>query len=176
MQAVKMAPQPDDGVSQKVEHVKLVPLFQDLLKNEAALSRLADMMEERTYKPGTAIIKEGEAGSEMFLLIEGNASVFKKTGEGEMYKVAILDGAKHVFFGEGSLLDSDARSATITAETVCICLVLSSAQFDQFGLENPQWSLPVLRRIARVVMARLRRANDDMTLLYNALVAEIRGN
>jgi CRP-like cAMP-binding protein len=101
--------------------------------------------------------------------------VYKSTLEGEPYKVAILKADSHAFFGEGGLLDSEARSATIRAETRCSCLVLKREAFERFCVGYPQFALPVLLRIARAVMSRLRKSNTDLSLLYNALVAEIRG-
>jgi CRP-like cAMP-binding protein len=152
-----------------------VSLFADIKAIPGALDDLSRVMEVRTFKPGSPIIREGDTGSEMFLLVDGQASVHKSTAEGDEYKVAILSGGKHPFFGEGGLLDSDARSATIKADSLCYCIVLERAAFEEFGRRHPEWALPVLLRIARAVMARLRKTNTDLTLLYNALVAEIRG-
>src|SRR6476620_1751563 len=104
-------------------------------------------MNMHKFLPGESIIKEGETGSELFLLLSGDANVFKSTTEGEQYKVAILKASNHIFFGEGGLLDADARSATIIAETVCLCLVLDRAAIDAFGKEHPHWALPILLRI-----------------------------
>ena len=158
-----------------IESLKNVSLFQDIKDEPEALPTLSKKLRIHRYSPGQAIIKEGENGSELFLLVEGQASVFKSTAEGEQYKVAILQASNHVFFGEGGLLDSDSRSATIKADTECVCLTLGRSAIDEFAKEYPQWALPILLRIARTVMGRLRKANNDLMLLYNALVAEIRG-
>jgi len=159
-----------------VRHLEEVTLFLDIKDQPGALTSLSKKMRMQKYLPGESIIKEGETGSELFLLLNGTASVFKSTTEGEQYKVAILDASNHVFFGEGGLLDTDARSATILAETVCLCLILDRVAIDEFGKEHPEWALPILLRIARVVMERLRKTNNDLMLLYNALVSEIRGD
>jgi CRP-like cAMP-binding protein len=159
----------------RTEHLRLVPLFADIKDIPAAVSALATLMKERTYKGGDNIIREGDSGAEMFLLVQGEAAVFKKTPEGEEYKVVILGAEKHPFFGEGGLLDSDTRSATIRAQGECHCLVLDRDGFGKFSSEHPEWALPIVLRIARTVMSRVRKANDDLMLLYNALVAEIRG-
>lgn len=160
---------------QRVAFLREVSLFGDIKDSPEAMEELARAMELRSFKPEEYIIREGETGSEMFLLVEGQACVQKSTAEGDQYKVAILTAEKHPFFGEGGLLDSDARSATIKAESVCYCLVLKREVFEAFGRRHPEWALPILLRIARAVMARLRKTNNDLTLLYNALVAEIRG-
>jgi CRP/FNR family transcriptional regulator, cyclic AMP receptor protein len=160
----------------RIEHLQAVSLFEDIQHDLSALQALADSLVSKQYKPGETIISENDTGSEMFLLVGGQASVYKSTADGEKYKVVILQGAQHAFFGEGALLDSDARSATIIADTLSQCLVLKREAFERFCLDHPLQALPILRRIARAVMARLRNSNDDLMLLYNALISEIRGH
>lgn len=153
-----------------------VSLFSEIKSRPGALETLAAQLKEIEYPPHATIIAEGETGSELYFLLEGQASVYKTTAEGEEYKVAILTHHQHAFFGEGGLLDSEARSATIRADSKCRCLVLNRQDFMSFGEAHAEWALPVLIRIARAVMARVRKTNNDLMLLYNALVAEIRGN
>ena len=152
-----------------------VSLFSDISRDPLALEAFASQMQHRRFRPGEAILTEGETGSELFLLLEGQASVFKKTSEGDEYKVALLKSESRPFFGEGGLLDTEARSATIRADSEVECLVLSKAAFEHLCLQRPDWALPVVLRIARAVMARLRKTNTDLSLLYRALVSEIRG-
>ena len=170
------ADRPKESLQDYIRHLEGVSLFADIKDLPKGLASVAALLEAKTYPPQSSIITEGETGSEMYILIEGEASVYKTTTEGELYKVALLHGQNHAFFGEGALLDSDARSATIKADTECYCLVLKREAFENFSGEHPDWALPVLRRIARAVMARLRKANGDLMLLYNALVSEIRGH
>ena len=169
------AQSPNDD-SSRVEFLRAVNLFEDIKGNPEALKRLAHVMREQKYSPATSIITEGSAGAEMYLLIHGQASVYKSTLEGDLYKVAILPSEPPALFGEGALLDSDARSATIKADTECHCLILGREAFEKFSSEYPQWSLPVVQRIAKVVLARLKKTNEDLSLLYHALVSEIRGH
>lgn len=161
-------------IQRRIESLRRISLFQDIAQNSEALQHLAEATVERSYQKGEQMIVEGKAGTELFLLIEGKASVFKATPDGELYKVAVIDAEQHAFFGEGGLLDGDARSATIQTETSCTCLVLEKAAFSRFGEKYPQWALPVMTRITQKVMVRLRKANLDLMLLYNALVAEVR--
>lgn len=159
----------------RIDYLKEVNLFAEIRDNPEALNHLASLMEDRVIKKGEYVLHEGEASTEMFILTGGEASVYKSTTERDLYKVAILKGSHPVFFGEGALLDAETRSATIQADSDCHCLVLNRADFEKFGNQFPQWALPILQRIARGLLVRLRKSNDDMTLLYNALVAEIRG-
>ena len=174
MQAAAKLPQRPEHAAW-TDYLREVSLFSDISEQPEALRFLVELMAERSFKPGEDILREGETGTDMFFLLQGEAGVFKSTLEGDQYKVFILKAANHAFFGEGGMLDSDARSATIRAETTCRCLVLGSDAFQKFSKQHPEWALPVLARIAQAVMARLRKTNHDLTLLYNALVSEIRG-
>ena len=152
-----------------------VMLFCDIKDERGAIEALASIMGARRFTAGDNIIKEGATGTEMFVLLEGRASVFKSTPEGDEYKVAIFEGDKNISFGESGLVESDARSATIRADTNCMCIVLDRHAFEKYSKSYPQWALPIYRRIAQAVMTRMKKTNNDMLLLYNALVAEIRG-
>jgi CRP-like cAMP-binding protein len=157
------------------ELIRAVGLFADLRDDDRALDALSRLMRHRIFPSGSAIIQEGTEGTELYILIKGEAAVFKSTPGGDEYKVAILPAATRPAFGEGGLVDSDRRTASIRAALDCECLALGREDFERFSIEHPQWALPVYRRIATGVMSRLRKTNDDMLLLYNALVAEIRG-
>jgi CRP-like cAMP-binding protein len=150
-------------------------LFSDIRSEPQALEALASIMSSRRVPAGQDILTEGSDGTEMLILIEGQASVYKSTPQGDEFKVAIFQGLKNIAFGEGGMIDADARSATIRADTDCSCIVLDRKAFEKYSTSYPQWALPIYRRIAQSVMSRMKKTNDDMLLLYNALVAEIRG-
>lgn len=164
------------ATSNYTEVLKKISLFTEIKDDAQALETLGCALEEKRFAHSGVILKEGETGSQMYFLIAGDVSVFKNTPSGDMFKVALLKGDQLPFFGEAALLDEDARSATIKAETDCHCLVLTKEAFAKFSSEHPQWALPILSRVARVVMGRLRKANNDFTMLYNALVNEVRGS
>ncbi len=156
--------------------LKKVGLLKDIWDNELALAALIKLIHETHFEPDHNIILEGEEGAEMFILIEGTASVIKSTPGGEPYKVAILKSEFCPAFGEGGLIGSEKRGATIRADSACHCLQIQLADFEKFASECPAWALPIYRRIAQSIMIRFRQTNEDMLLLYNALVAEIRGS
>jgi CRP-like cAMP-binding protein len=149
-----------------------VSLFADIKDNSAAFSALFKLMKMRDYQAGETILHEGDTGTDFFILADGNAGVFKKTQDGDLYKVAILAGHMGAFFGESGLLESDTRTATIRAETECKCMVLSKSDFEAYCNANPEWALPILKRVAKAIMHRLKNMNHDLGLLYKALVDE----
>lgn len=152
-----------------------VRLFSDVKNSPEAMAHIASLMASKSYAPGVAIINEGQEGHEAYFLRAGHVNVYKSVGGTERFPVATLAAKDHPFFGEAALLQADKRSATIVCESPCECLVLDKARFDQFCRERPEWALPVVLRIARVVLDRLDKTNADMILLYKALVNEVRG-
>lgn len=159
-----------------INHLRKVQLFEDIKSNDLALIALSECLDTRQFSPATSILEEGSAGDSMFILIEGQASVYKSTPEGDKYKVIILNGQSHVTFGEGGLIQGEQRSATVITDSECHCLVLDRESFEKYSEKYPSWALPVYRRIAQGLLSRLRKTNDDMLLLYKALVTEIRGS
>lgn len=154
-----------------------VSLFADIRDNEAACMALFELMNDRHYQAGEVIIEEGDSGTEFFILADGTAGVFKKTQDGgELYKVAILSGHMGAFFGESALLESDTRTATIRAETDCRCLILEKQDFDRFCDQHPKWAMPILKRVTKTIMHRLKKMNQDLSLLYRALVDQFAQN
>mmetsp|Transcript_17751 Transcript_17751/g.44868 ORF Transcript_17751/g.44868 Transcript_17751/m.44868 type:complete len:388 (-) Transcript_17751:128-1291(-) len=64
-------------MSQRVEFLSKVSLLEELMPFERF--RLAEAMELRKVEDGTEIVKEGESGSEFFIIQSGNCHCFKKT-------------------------------------------------------------------------------------------------
>lgn len=150
-------------------------VFEDYKKSPHALDNFFTFLKERHFAAGDQILKEGEMGSEMYFLISGRVGVFKVTPSGDEFIVAELGSEQRVIFGEGALIDIDKRSATIKAKTPCRTLYLERRVFDEFCDKQPEIALPFFKRIARLVMTRFRKTNQDFMLLYNALVEEIHG-
>jgi CRP-like cAMP-binding protein len=157
------------------ELLKSTPAFAGICENAECLEALGAWFKEVTFKKHEKIMTEGETGDHAYVLVNGTLSVLKTTLDGETYKVASLSSEVHPFFGEGTLLDSDPRSATIVAESDCVCLALSRQDFETFSAQHPAWALPILHQITQSVFKRLRKANQDLLLLHRALIAEIRG-
>ncbi len=152
-----------------------VRLFSDVKNNPQAMAHIAALMSNKTYAPGVSIITEGQEGHEAYFLCSGHVNIYKSVGGTERFPVATLHAKDHPFFGEAALLQADKRSATIVCESACECLVLDKGRFDQFCKDKPEWALPVVLSIARMVLGRLDKTNADMILLYKALVHEVKG-
>ena len=135
-------------LSRLTQHVKA---FKGLSTGE--VSDLLNGAEKCSFDPGTVIVKEGTVGQHMYIILNGSARV-TKTGRGGAVELAILEPADS--FGEMALVDNEARSATVIADTDCVLVRLN----DQMINAKPEIGLKVFRNIAKVVSTRLRAADE----------------
>lgn len=102
------------------------------------LARLAD---EVRFEAGETILREGRLGSEFYVIIQGQVTV-DRSGNA----VATLGPGDH--FGELAALHPAPRTASVTAATPVIALVLTSRGFDNARRESPALAEMVMRRMA----------------------------
>ena len=160
-----------------------VPVFSGL--SGPGLESLRPIFEERVLPAGSVVIREEEAGEEMFLLVEGRVQVSKAmllpgmsvpltSMEGTRKVLATLDDTAMPIFGEVALIDRDQRSATVLAVTDCQFLVTDRARF--FGLveRQPVLGVKLLTTLGKRMAATIRRANSEVVKLTTALALSLR--
>ncbi len=119
----------------------------------AEIGEILSRAEKCTFDPGTAIVKEGNTGPHMYIILDGEARVTKRGRDGEV-ELARLGAPDS--FGEMALLDNETRSATVSAITFCILVRLDDKAFQA----KPEIGLKVYRNIAGVLSERLRSADE----------------
>lgn len=128
-------------------------------------------------KAGENVIREGDTGTSMFILLVGTVEVSQtlvlKLGNAaiaEKEKTLIrLEGSIRPCFGEMALLEDAERSATVSCVTDCELFVIERAPFFAAIEKDPVMGVNVLRNMAVVVSGRLRKANHDVLKLTTAL-------
>jgi CRP-like cAMP-binding protein len=126
----------------KVEALARAPLFEGLSKKE--LGQLARTTEDLEVATATVLCKEGQLGSEFFVIVDGEADVTK----GGTYLATLGAGD---FFGEIALVKRSRRTATVTAKRPLRFFVLSSAAFWGLLDHAPAVERKVLRTLAQRV-------------------------
>ena len=120
-----------------------VPLFAPL--SDAERSQLFGGGRAVLYGAGETIVRRGQPGRSLFVVLRGEASVTLTGTAGEVARLRAGD-----VFGEMSLLTGEARTATVAAITDCDLLEIDADGFRRVVLENP----PVLERVAAVTTSR----------------------
>ena len=128
----------------RIDHLRRVPLFNDCTDQE--LRRIADISRIVETPAGTVMTEIGTPGDSFFFIIDGRVSVQTPVGIGDPLRPGD-------FFGEMSLLDGEARSATVTAMTDLRLLVVDRSHFWRLLNETPD----LVRRILMVLSRRVRR-------------------
>ncbi len=108
----------------------------------------------RSVPPGTVVFQEGQVGSEMYVVIDGEVEISKRTSSSAQKTLITLK--KGDIFGEMSLIERKSRSATATAVTQTRLLVLNEHLFFAMIDRNPDFAAKMIR----VLSERLRRANS----------------
>ncbi|MEP7198404.1 MAG: ATP-binding protein [Chloroflexota bacterium] len=93
-----------------VEFLKQLALFKGLPQHD--LERLCSMSEDVTIQPGQWLIRQGDPGGSLYIILDGEFEVTMKSGQQEM--VMAVRGPGEVI-GEMSLLDKAPRSASVRA-------------------------------------------------------------
>ena len=127
------------GHNQKVDLIRKVPLFSRLSKTE--LRDLAMLADEIDLRNGKEMTRQGAAGREFFVLLEGTADV-EKNGR----KINTLGPGD--FFGEIALVSREPRTATVTATTPVRTLVITDRSFRRLLDESPQVKTKVMEAMA----------------------------
>ena len=160
--------------NEMVKGLRTFPLLSRLSDGELEL--LASVMRERLFPAGTEILREGEEGDEMFLLLKGSVDILKTTPFGDRYVTASLVDSYHCCFGEMALIDRGRRSATVRAKTDCRTLSLGYETFQSFCRDNPTIGLQLLMSISATLVRDLRMENENLHIVYQALIEEIENN
>ena len=114
--------------------------------------------------PGTAIIREGERGRDMFVVVAGRLKVVKSNAGAEQ-ELDVLGAGDS--FGEIALLDSGPRSASVLAISASTLL-----RFERkYLVKIPEVSLKLYRNIAALMAARLRDTSARVMLTREQRVA-----
>ena len=111
---------------------------------------------------GDFVFQEGDLGTEMFIIQEGEVEIFQRVGNQER-QLAILE--KGDFFGEMSILEELPRNASARASTPSRLIVIDGATFDSMLRSNPEIGVRIMRKLSRRV-----RTTDE--LLHKILDSE----
>lgn len=98
------------------------------------------------HEAGSRIFSEGDLGTEMFILQEGQVEILKEMTGGEQ-QLAVLE--KGDFFGEMALLEDLPRTASARAMTDVKLLMINGATFDQMLRSNPEIAVRMMRKLSR---------------------------
>lgn len=148
----------DPEAKPTVPLLKEIKLLQTLTDSE--LSQLIQLGSGHAYEAHTNIIIEGELSWGLYLILQGIVGIYKNNKlTGEVYDVGQLRSGS--FFGEMSLVDENARSATVRALTDCVLFYISKETFTKFLAQSKDLQVRFFESCVRIVVRRLRELDDN---------------
>jgi len=145
-----------------VSQLKKVPLFANLTSDH--LKKILAIGTERAVGAGEVVFREGDAGSEFYVLIQGKVRISKMVpGIGEE-ALAILEPGSH--FGEMALIDDTPRSADAIAHSSCRLWVIQKSDLDELMFLHKDLAYELLWTFVRTLAVRLRETNDKIKAFF----------
>ncbi len=141
----------------EIRLLKRVPLFFPL--DDDDLEKIRNLCVTQHYVKDQIILIEEEAGNTLFLIQKGRVKVSRISDDGREVILSILEPGD--FFGELSLIDGKARSASVTAIEDSEALVLRRGDFLGLLEDYPQISISLMKELA----ARIRKSDTQIKSL-----------
>ncbi len=119
---------------------------------------LRTIADERYYKAGATIFREGDPADGMYLVLEGAALVIRRTASGEERTVAIVTEGQS--FGEIGLLVDRPRQATVAAGTNLRVLKITPTVIQLLHKSAPDMAFMMYQVLARSLAEQLLRTRE----------------
>jgi CRP/FNR family transcriptional regulator, cyclic AMP receptor protein len=113
-----------------------------------------------TVSKGAVIFREGEPGSFMLFIVDGQVSVYKDSENGANHLLTQEGRGRTV--GEMALVDRSHRSATCVAEQACDILVMTEQSLARLVSEHSAVAFQFAIGLARLLSKRLRRTSGEL--------------
>jgi len=123
------------------------------------LNTLQDKLSEVAYKPDEYVIKQGDDGSNMYIIMEGGVRITKTQADGT--DAPLMELGSGSYFGERALLQNEKRAANVIANSKLKCLYISKKIFEE--VLGPLQSIIDEDRIKREAIAqkKLRMTKEE---------------
>jgi CRP/FNR family cyclic AMP-dependent transcriptional regulator len=145
----------EDEIFEIIDHISL---FEDLTQNE--VTQLCAKMECFCAKRGDVIMKEGDDGDFLVIILTGQVAVIKSGRNGNDKQLAVVGPGASL--GEMSLINGRPRLATcIAKEPTDMAVLTRDTLYDTLVL-HPSLGNKVLLILLQILSDRLREANEKL--------------
>jgi CRP/FNR family transcriptional regulator, cyclic AMP receptor protein len=134
------------------------PLLENFSQPEVLL--LAHFMEVYRAPPGAEIIREGDGGDFMLMLLEGRIEVHKRDRWNTQQLLAAVESGRTL--GEMSMIDGEPRFATCVALEPTLIAVLDRENLARIIVEQPLLGAKLLMELVLMLSQRLRATSEKL--------------
>jgi CRP/FNR family transcriptional regulator, cyclic AMP receptor protein len=147
---------PDNDARFTPAQLRRIKLFADMTDEDIAV--FGQVVEPVTCRPSQIIVRAGEDGDCMYLVMQGEFRV-TLVSQGHEALLAKLEAGD--FFGELCLLDQSNRSADVVAATPGQLLRFTRTAFQELVIAQPRVAARLMVGILRTVGSRLRKMDKQ---------------
>jgi CRP/FNR family cyclic AMP-dependent transcriptional regulator len=139
-----------------VAELQVVGLFSAI--DEGLIAELADQLHVISLSAGQIVFREGDAGRTMYVVLEGQLELTKRSRRGRETRIVMLDSGD--WFGEMSLLGVMARPTTACATQATRLLEIRALDLDRLYRSNVKAYALMVMNIARQLSRKLSVAES----------------
>ena len=139
------------------------PMFENFNLTEIRL--LSQFMQMYRATSGQEIIREGDAGDFMLLIVEGSVEVFRQDRWNSPRLIAVVERGKTI--GEMSMIDGEPRFSTCVAAQACLLAILTRESLARIILEQPILGAKILMELVLMLSQRLRQTSAKLVSLMD---------
>lgn len=143
-----------EAVAARAKAMENLFLFEDLPFH--ARLRVGRIVSEMFVTPKQQIVKQGEVGDTLYVVVQGEVSVVVDGNE-----IAVLGEGEH--FGELALVDTEPRSADVVAKGFGHLLCIDRDALRDYCMMEPALGNLLLWKLVATLGQRLRATNQQLT-------------
>src|SRR5579872_6135392 len=114
--------------------------------------------ERKMYKPGEALIKEGEKQTALYIIVKGEAKVQR---DHEGFAIELSRHGPGEIFGDMSFIEGQAASATVIAgDEEVLVFIITHAHITTLMGQNPAFAARFYQSLAEILSRRLRETTN----------------
>lgn len=128
-------------------------------------TKLAGLMQPKELRGGDYLIVEGTTDDSLYVIVEGNLEVVKRTAGDSVASIAIVREGQ--LAGELSFLDSNVHTVGLRALSDTKVLSLARLDFEKIIDGDPRLVYKVMRAVARSAHRIMHQMNHEFIELSN---------
>jgi CRP/FNR family transcriptional regulator, cyclic AMP receptor protein len=136
-----------------IEILEQLSLFCDLTSEE--LDSIRPLCQLVEGKPGDSLVREGEEGKNLYILVSGEAHVNKTRTDGKQVHIGSL--GKDDLVGEITFYKTiTPAAATVEAKTIFTAVAIKQREFHRFLDKRPPLGFKLYKHFARIMSGRFK--------------------
>ena len=146
-----------------------------LLENfsPAEVRLLAHFMDVYRADAGSELLREGDGGDFMLMLIEGQVEVGRLDRSGQRRVIAVVEAGRTL--GEMSMIDGEPRFATCLALESALVAALDRENLARIIVEQPMLGAKILMELVLMLSHRLRLTSSRLLESYEDWTGGVSG-